>query len=197
MERASRYSAVVIGPGLGRFMGEDKWLGDLLSTIKAPLVLDADALNILADHPELIKLRDSEYPTVLTPHPGEMARLLHCSISEVESSRLSAARTVANHTGMIVVLKGRYTIIAYPTGKQVVNIIGSPALSKAGSGDLLAGLLGSLLAQRIPANQAVPMATYLHGQAGVIASQTVSEHAVCYQDIIVALGKAFEQLPLS
>lgn len=186
-ERASRFSAVAIGPGLGRFTDEQAWLKKLLPAIQAPLVLDADALNILAK--DLTLLEERSHPTVLTPHPGEMARLLGCSVAEVESSRQQVARELAMRSGATVVLKGRYTVVAHPSGKQLLNTTGSPALAKAGSGDLLTGMLGALLAQRIPVEQAVPMAVYYHGQAGQRASQLTTPHSVRYSDLLHALGE--------
>ncbi|SFJ73629.1 NAD(P)H-hydrate dehydratase [Thermoflavimicrobium dichotomicum] len=186
-DRASRFSSVAIGPGLGRFPGEDIWLSQLLREVEVPLVLDADALNILADHPHLFAERSSAFPTILTPHPGEMARLLRCSVSEIEAARPQMAQTLADQTGMIVILKGRFTIIAFPERGQIVNTTGSPALAKAGSGDLLTGMLGSFLAQDIPVDQAVPMAVYYHGRAGEIASRSMSAHRVCYSDLLDAL----------
>jgi hydroxyethylthiazole kinase-like uncharacterized protein yjeF len=186
-ERASRFSAVAIGPGLGRFTDDQSWLKKLLQEIQVPLVLDADALNILAE--DLTILAERSHPTVLTPHPGEMARLLGCSVAEVESSRQQVARELAMKSGATVVLKGRYTIIADPSGKQLLNTSGSPALAKAGSGDLLTGMMGSLIAQRIPLEQAVPMAVYYHGQAAQRASQITTPHSVCYSDLLHALGE--------
>lgn len=190
--RKSRYSAVAIGPGLGRFTGEEEWLGELMRKIEVPLVLDADALNILSDHPDLFEKRPPDFPTVLTPHPGEMARLIGCTVKEVESSRHQAAKELAERTGMTVVLKGRYTIIAFPDGKQWLNGTGSPALAKAGSGDLLTGMIGSFLAQQIPVKDAVLMAVYLHGKAGELAAKLMP-HSVMFSDILSAMETALHQ----
>lgn len=192
-QRKEDFSAVAIGTGLGRFQGEAKWLAKLLQQIEVPLVLDADALNILADHPELIEERDRSLPTICTPHPGEMARLLHCSVREVEENRSTVARDYAKNTGMIVVLKGRYTIIAFPDGRQIVNTTGHPALAKAGSGDLLTGIIGSFLAQGIRPDHAVQIAVYLHGKSGERAV-TFSDHSVLYSDILAQLGSILHQL---
>lgn len=192
-QRKGDFSAVAIGPGLGRFLGEEKWLGALLRQIETPLILDADALNILADYPELITCRDRALPTVCTPHPGEMARLLQVSTKEVEENRSTIARDYAQRTGMMVVLKGRYSIIAFPDGRQVVNITGHPALAKAGSGDLLTGIIGSFIAQGIEPDQAVKMAVYIHGKAGEQAI-TSSEYSVLYTDILAQLGPILHQL---
>jgi NAD(P)H-hydrate epimerase len=165
-EREKRFTAVAVGPGLGRFPGEERWLGHLLEQVRVPMVLDADALNILADHPELFKRNRPERVTVLTPHPGEMARLLRCSVAEVETNRRRAAEDLAKCAGVTVVLKGRYTLIAFPDGRTVLNDTGGPALAKAGSGDWLTGMIGSFLAQGMPMPAAVPLAVWLHGKAG-------------------------------
>ncbi|MBH8599520.1 NAD(P)H-hydrate dehydratase [Thermoactinomyces sp. CICC 10523] len=186
-EKRERFSAVAVGPGLGRFAGEEQWLGQLMEEVEVPLVLDADALNILAAHPSLFRWRKKGAVTILTPHPGEMARLIGSSTAEVEVQRHQVARQLALKTDMFVVLKGRYTVIAFPDGKQVLNPTGSPALAKAGSGDLLTGMIGSLLAQRIPAEKAVPMAVYLHGKAGEIAGP--SSHGVMVDDLLRAIAR--------
>ena len=110
---------------------------ELLGTLPFPLVLDADGLNILAEHPDALQSRKGE--TVLTPHPGEMARLAGTDTAEVESSRHILAREWAEKTGSVVVLKGTHTIIAFPDGTQMVNPTGTPAMAKAGSGDVLSG----------------------------------------------------------
>lgn len=191
-ERAGKISAVAIGPGLGRFDGEDEWLKSLLSSIQVPLVLDADALNILASYPSLLRCaRERDVPLIVTPHPGEMARLTSMSVKEVEANRRDVARSFARHTGMIVVLKGRYTLIAHPDGKSYLNQTGSPALAKAGSGDVLTGMIGSLLAQKVSPFHAAAMAVYLHGKA---AEQTgIHPHSVLYTDLLTGIHRAISQ----
>jgi len=192
-QRHRDFSAVAIGTGLGRFAGEERWLSQLLEQIEVPVVLDADALNILAAYPQLLQSRQRKQTIICTPHPGEMARLLDCSVREVEANRATVARDFATQTGMIVVLKGRYSIIAFPDGRQVVNATGHPALAKAGSGDLLTGIIGSFLAQGIEPEQAVQMAVYLHGKAGEKAV-TSSAYSVVYTDILAQLGPVLHQL---
>ncbi|MDA8352485.1 MAG: NAD(P)H-hydrate dehydratase [Firmicutes bacterium] len=191
-ERLNRFDAVAAGPGLGRFEGEGAWLEALLHRTPCPLVLDADALNILSR--DLTPLKERPQETVLTPHPGEMARLTGTSVQEVEASRHRVARNLAEETGATVVLKGTFTVIASPDGEQVVNTSGHPALAKAGSGDVLTGVLGALIAQGIPVKQAVPMGVYLHGLAGRLAV-TDSTHSVLASDVIAQLGRAIHQTP--
>lgn len=190
-ERVDRFTAAAVGPGLGRFSGEGDWLRNMLERMPFPLVLDADGLNILAEHPGALQSRSGE--TVLTPHPGEMARLAGIETAKVESSRHTLAREWAEKTGSIVVLKGTHTVIALPDGTQLVNPTGTPALAKAGSGDVLSGVIGGLLARGIPASAAAAMGVYLHGLAGELAVQN-SEHSLLASDILSQLGAALSRL---
>lgn len=190
-ERASRFSALAIGPGLGRFTGEKPWLEQLLREVSVPVVLDADALNILSGDLSILEQRQG--PTVLTPHPGEMARLLGISVDEVESSRHRVAVDLSGRFGVTTVLKGTFTVIAFPDGGQVIHPESSPALAKAGSGDVLTGILGGLLARGIPVKSAVPLGVYLHNSAGRLAV-TDSAHSVLASDVIRHLGSAIHQI---
>lgn len=190
-ERQDRFSAAAIGPGVGQFSDERRWLAKLLSQGSMPLVLDADALRILARDPSLLKTQPERI--VITPHPKEMARLVGCTTEEVESRRHRIAREWAEYHQIIVVLKGRYTVIAFPDGTQLVNPTGSPALAKAGSGDVLTGIIGSLLAQDIPLTAAVPMGVYIHGLTGEQAV-TSSAHSVLASDLLLQIGPVLHQL---
>jgi ADP-dependent NAD(P)H-hydrate dehydratase / NAD(P)H-hydrate epimerase len=191
-EKAGQISAMAIGPGLGRFEGEDKWLRDVLSTMQGPLVLDADALNILAAYPDLLgDLRQRKVPAIITPHPGEMARLTSLSVKEVEAGRVDVARSYAKRSGMIVVLKGRFTLIAHPDGTVILNPTGSPALAKAGSGDVLTGMIGSLLAQKVSPFEAAAMAVYLHGKAAGLSG--THSHSMVYTDLLDGIQRAVRQ----
>lgn len=186
--RMDIFSAVAIGPGVGRFAGEKEWLRTLISMISQPLVLDADALNILATEPSILSQTASS-TVIITPHPGEMARLAGCSIADVERQRPIIARQFAQQWNVITVLKGRYTLIAFPDGKIVLNPTGSPALAKAGSGDVLTGMIGAFLAQKIPVDQAVTMAVYLHGEAGE-QEALGAEHSLDVLELIKGIGLA-------
>ncbi|MGB0088106.1 MAG: NAD(P)H-hydrate dehydratase, partial [Planifilum fulgidum] len=190
-ERVDRFTAAAVGPGLGRFPGEGTWLRGVLETLPCPVVLDADGLNILAEHPDALRFRKGE--TILTPHPGEMARLAGTNTAGVESSRHVLAREWAKKTGCVVVLKGTHTIIAFPDGTQMVNPTGTPAMAKAGSGDVLSGVIGGLLARGIPAAAAAAMGVYLHGLAGELAVRT-SEHSLLASEILSQLGTALSRL---
>lgn len=190
-ERAPRFTAVAIGPGLGRFTREKPWLERLLREVPVPVVLDADGLNILSGDLSILEQRQGA--TVLTPHPGEMARLLGVSVGEVESSRHRAAVDLARRYGVTTVLKGTFTVIAFPDGRQVIHPESSPALAKAGSGDVLTGILGGMLARGIPVESAVPLGVHLHSSAGRSAAVD-SAHSVLASDVIHHLGSAIHQI---
>ena len=159
------HGALVLGPG----MGTSRAANDLLSKALAstlPLVLDADALNLLAAEPALqVKLAARHAPALLTPHPLEAARLLACSAENIQADRLQAAATLAKKLQAVVILKGSGSVIAHPDGRLVINSTGNPALATAGSGDVLAGLCGALLAQHWSLWEAALAAPYLHGAA--------------------------------
>jgi NAD(P)H-hydrate epimerase len=150
-----------------------------------PLVLDADALNCLARLDRSSQPR-STAPRVLTPHPGEMSRLAGLSTADVQADRLGVARRVAHEQGSVVVLKGARTITAEPGGRAWINLSGNPGLAAGGTGDVLAGIIGSLLAQGYPATEAAPLGVFLHGFAadrvaeargmvGMLASDLIDE----------------------
>jgi NAD(P)H-hydrate epimerase len=160
---ASTRDALVVGPGLGTRPETVRLLERLLPELGIPAVVDADALNAFAGRPEALR---SQAPRILTPHPGELAKLLGCSVREVQEDRVRAARTLARQTGAIVILKGARSVIADPNGEVRVNGPGGPGLATGGTGDVLAGLLGALLAQGGSAFDAASLGVYLHGLAG-------------------------------
>jgi NAD(P)H-hydrate epimerase len=135
----------------------------VVEAAELPLVLDADALTALAGQPELTKGRPK---VVLTPHPGEAARLLRLTPADIQADRLGAARTLAERSGAVVVLKGHNSLIYEPEGRFYLNPTGGPHLAVGGSGDLLAGLLAGLLAQGLEAWPAAALAAWVHGRAG-------------------------------
>ena len=161
------FAALVAGPGLGDKSHTVELLQRAFES-DSPLLLDADALNLMAAEPELqsaLATRTGVGATILTPHPLEAARLLDMTVAEVQADRLGAARQLAAQLGVIVVLKGSGTVIAAPDGQVVINNTGGPALATAGTGDVLAGLCGSLLAQGWPEWEAAIGAVWLHGAA--------------------------------
>jgi NAD(P)H-hydrate epimerase len=185
-------TVLAIGPGLGQSADTVKFTTGLLSATKIPAVIDADALNILAAKPVLLAKLAKGRTLVLTPHPGEMARLAAIPIAEVQANRLEVARTFAQRNGVTLVLKGARTLIAHPDGRVAVNTTGNPAMAKGGSGDLLTGLVAGLLAQ-YPASaaQAVEAAVYLHGLAADVAVRDADQHTLLATDSLAKFSRAF------
>ncbi|MFN3413229.1 MAG: NAD(P)H-hydrate dehydratase [Thermoanaerobaculum sp.] len=168
-ESLRKATAVAVGPGLGLGEGPRRLLSRILELWSGPLVLDADALTLLAG--QLEKLRGRTAPTVLTPHPGELARLLGITPAQVQEDRPAWARRTAERCGGTVVLKGFHTLVAEAEGPVWVNPTGSPGLASGGAGDVLAGLIGAFLAQGLPAKQAAALGVFLHGRAAELAGK--------------------------
>ena len=185
-------TVLAIGPGLGQSPETVKFTTGLLAATKIPAVIDADALNILAAKPVLLAKLAKGRTLVLTPHPGEMARLTGLTVAEVQARRLETARAFAERLGVTLVLKGARTLIAHPNGEVAVNTTGNPAMAKGGSGDLLTGLIAGLLAQ-YPGDvaQAVEAAVYLHGLAADLAVRESDEHTLLATDSLQFLSRAF------
>lgn len=177
---------MAIGPGLGRFEGDTEWLRRLWEETDGPMVIDADALNILADAD--YRSWSRRHPVILTPHPGEMARLAGISTAEVQRDRIGLALSYAVEQGVILVLKGAHTVIATPEGQAYINITGHPGMGTGGAGDVLTGIISGLLAQGLEADQAAAFGVYLHGLAGERAARKRNHpSALIAGDIIDAL----------
>ena len=185
-------TVLAIGPGIGQSPETVKFVTGLLAATKIPAVIDADALNILAAKPVLLAKLARGRTLVLTPHPGEMARLMGTTIAEVQARRLEVARGFAERFGVTVVLKGARTLIAHPDGQIAVNTTGNPAMAKGGSGDLLTGLIAGLLAQyQGDAARAMEAAVYLHGLAADLAVREGDEHTLLVTDSLRQLARVF------
>jgi NAD(P)H-hydrate epimerase len=157
-------TGLAIGPGLGPAPETGELVRDLIRSSPAPLVIDADGLNHLAGHLDLLK--GISAPAVLTPHPGEMARLLETTASTVQKDRMACARELAAACGVHVVLKGARTVIAHPDGRVYVNPTGNPGMASGGMGDVLTGAIAGLITQGVEPDCAARAAVYLHGAAG-------------------------------
>jgi NAD(P)H-hydrate epimerase len=177
-EMAERAGAVVLGPGIGKGDGARSFAHAVVRTIDKPLVIDADGLNAFAG--DLTALRDRPGPTVLTPHAGELGRLLERESGEVEDQRLDAVREAAEQSGCVVLLKGDDTIIAAPGGPVVVSPGATPALATAGTGDVLAGMIGALLSKGLDPLEGVAAAVLAHARAGKAAAERIggADHVV-------------------
>ena len=171
--------AVVLGPGLGLDKTTIAFVKKILPHIHLPLILDADGLNILASVPELWQYLPEK--TILTPHPGEMRRLQHAP--DVMTNRLEAAENLAKTKEKILILKGRHSLSCLPDGRTFVNLSGNAGMATAGSGDVLSGLLGSLLAQAYPPEVAAPLGVWLHGDAGDRAAKKTGPERIKASDI--------------
>jgi hydroxyethylthiazole kinase-like uncharacterized protein yjeF len=196
-----RITVIAVGPGMGEGPGAEILLEAVLSDTKLPLVIDADGLNTLAANPFLLEkmaeVAKAGRTIVLTPHPGEMARLAASSVSEIQSNRLHNARTFAREKGITLVLKGSRTLIAHPDGRVAVNTSGNPGMAKGGSGDMLTGIVAGLLAQ-FPGvvARAVEAAVYLHGFAADLAVKDADEHTLLATDSLKFFPHAFRFHPL-
>lgn len=189
----SNYSAIGVGPGISMRPETQKMLLNLLKTKDLPpLVLDADALNILAQHPETLAMLPNN--SILSPHPKEFERLSGVSVG---TQQWTAARDFARKWKLVVVLKGRYSAVCLPNGEVHFNSTGNRGMAKGGSGDVLTGIVCSLLAQGYAAHTAAKLGCYLHGLAGDFAAEKQGFEAMLPSDLIAHLGKAFVSLKSS
>ncbi len=183
-----RYTAVAIGPGLGTNKESEKALLHLIDTCKVPMVLDADALNIISGHPDTLKRLPAG--SIITPHPGEFARLTG-GVKKREE-QIAKATEMAQKNNICIILKGAYTAICSPDGNIYFNNSGNPGMATAGSGDTLTGVALALLARGLNATTAARIATYIHGLAGDIAANRYSETALTAGNIVDALPSAWK-----
>jgi ADP-dependent NAD(P)H-hydrate dehydratase / NAD(P)H-hydrate epimerase len=184
------FDAIGIGPGLGQSPESKRALLELLQKFNQPMVLDADALNILASDGVLAPFIPKN--SILTPHPGEFARLVGAWKNDFE--RLALQKAFAKRINSIIVLKGAYTSIASPDGKVYFNTTGNPGMATAGSGDVLTGILTSLLAQGHDPLKAALLGVYLHGLAGDLAAKSGSEQSLIASDLIDFLPSAYREM---
>lgn len=182
-------SAVLIGCGLGVTPDTVKLVCDIIKNAPCPVIIDADGINCIADRIEILK--EAKYMPVLTPHPAEMARLMHCCVNDIQNDRFNAAVSFAKEYNAAVALKGAGTVIASPEC-VFVNNTGNPGMSRGGSGDVLAGMTASFRCQSFDAVTSAAMAVYIHGKAGDIAREKFSECAMLPTDIINSLADVFK-----
>ncbi|HXF48920.1 MAG TPA: NAD(P)H-hydrate dehydratase [Verrucomicrobiae bacterium] len=189
---ANEADVVAVGPGLGQHFETMELVQRFTADLEKPLVIDADGLNAVAKKPEVLKER--KFPTVLTPHMGELSRLLKIPAEEIQSDRVGATKRGAVELNSILLLKGAPTIIATPAGEVWISPTGNSGMATAGSGDVLTGLLAGLLAQGMEPLKAASAAAFLHGRAGDIANEMLGERSMIAGDILSALPEAFRQL---
>ncbi|MDH5509779.1 MAG: NAD(P)H-hydrate dehydratase [Nitrospinota bacterium] len=185
-------TAALLGPGLRTDQSTARFIRKVLVGTKIPLVLDADGLNMIASDISVISERKA--PTILTPHPGEMARLTGKSIADIQADRLGEAEALAKATGAVVVLKGAGTIIAGPEGPPRINLTGNHGLAKGGSGDVLAGMIAGLLAQGTASTAAAEAAVWLHGRCADIYAEDHDPRTMLPMEIIGLIPRAVTAL---
>jgi NAD(P)H-hydrate epimerase len=187
------FGVLVLGPGLGTGAGARSLLADLLAAPPARLLLDADALNLLAREGPLKPFADGAR-IIITPHPGEAARLLGTTAAAVQADRPAAVRQLADATGAVVVLKGCATLVCAPGRRPQMNLCGNPGMASGGSGDVLAGVIGALWGQGLDAWAAARLGVWLHATAGDLAAWRGGEVPLIARDQIGALGAALALL---
>jgi NAD(P)H-hydrate epimerase len=195
VERVMEFSQDVIacGPGLGRGASVEEFMRALLDRAELPIVLDADALTVLADEPARLTGRE-ERDIIITPHPGEMARLIGSSADHVQAHRIEVASDFAKTHHAYVVLKGHRTIIATPEGRVFINPTGNAGMATGGTGDVLTGMIAAFLAQLLDAEAACRLAVFLHGTAGDLAEASEGEVAMTATDLLAHIGEAITAL---
>jgi ADP-dependent NAD(P)H-hydrate dehydratase / NAD(P)H-hydrate epimerase len=185
-------SVLAVGPGISQFAETSELVRVLVAKVSAPIVLDADGLNAFEGRTN--ELSGKGRLLVITPHPGEMARLVGSSISDVQRDRLGVARKFAREHELIVVLKGHRTLVVEPNGEAWVNTTGNPGMSTGGTGDILSGMVAAMIAQHPKdAMPAVCAAVHLHGLAGDVMRESVGEHSMVATDLLRGLPEAFRR----
>lgn len=190
---AMKADVIAVGPGLGTDDGARRFVHGLVERSGLPLVIDADALSVFAGDTRALRGRDG-LDVIVTPHPGEMARLVGATIEDVQRNRVDVAREFATTHHLYVVLKGHRTIIATPEGHVSVNLTGNPGMATGGSGDVLTGMIAAWFAQLLDAEAACQLAVHLHGLAGDLAEADEGPHAMTAGDIVAHLGDAVLEL---
>lgn len=193
LESTSEFAAVkdatVLGPGLSLHRKTRRFILEFIACCRAPLLIDADGLNALSQGHECVTARTHD--TVLTPHPGEMARIVHSTTAEVVDNREAVVEEVAQKVQATVVLKGRNTLIAAPDGSLTQNTTGNNGMATGGSGDVLSGLIGGLMAQGMSGHNAAQVGVYVHGLAGDIAAKQYSARGMTASDIAQCIPQAW------
>lgn len=191
-ELSKDFQVLCLGPGIGRDKETWQLVRKLISTSKIPIVLDADGINAIASSTDILK--NKKCSIIVTPHPGEMGRLINSSVENVQSHRLDIARNFAVKYGVTVVLKGANTVISSPAGKVYINSTGNSGMATAGSGDVLTGMISGFLAQGVKEVDACRMAVYIHGLSGDLVKEEKGEFGMIASDILNNIPRAIKQI---
>jgi NAD(P)H-hydrate epimerase len=191
-EDLMQYSAIAIGPGLGDEIENGKLIKKILYTTDKPVVIDADGLNLLRD--DLDAMKNAKARVIITPHPGEAARLLNRNASEINRDRQKSAAELAAVTGSVTVLKGAGSVVATPEGKTYINTTGNPGMATGGSGDVLTGVIAALAGQGLEPEAAAAAGVYLHGLAGDLARDQMGEYGLVASDIANMVALAIKSI---
>lgn len=192
LDLVKRFDVLALGPGLSTNQETKELVRRLITKVSIPLVIDADGLNALAESVGVIN--KVKAPLILTPHPGELARLLKVTIEEVQSKRIEMAKRAAERLGVILVLKGARTIIACPSGEVFINPTGNAGMASGGTGDVLTGMIAGLLGQGLKPLQASLAGVYLHGLAADLRVKRVGELSLIATDLLDALPEAVREV---
>ena len=187
-KKLSSFNVIALGPGLSTHQNTQQLILKIIRTIPKPLVIDADALNAISKSIEVLK--KNKGVKILTPHPGEMARLTRLKKNYIEKNRRAVARKFARQNNCTLVLKGYETVVASPKGEIYVNKTGNPGMATAGSGDVLTGMIAAFLAQGLSDFQAAKFAAYLHGKAGDLAARKKTKLSMIATDIVDKIPEA-------
>ena len=191
---ATPADVIAMGPGLGSGEGVRAFVHGVVERVGVPIVLDADALNAFAgEHAHRLGGRDG-HDVIITPHPGEMGRLMGLTTDEIQQDRVTAARTFAEQHQLHVVLKGHRTLVAAPEGTVAINMTGNPGMATGGTGDVLTGVIAGWFGQLLDAEGASRLGVYLHGHAGDLAMADLGEVALNASDLLTYLGDAVLEL---
>jgi ADP-dependent NAD(P)H-hydrate dehydratase / NAD(P)H-hydrate epimerase len=185
-------TALALGPGISTLPQVQETLAELIPSVAVPLVVDADGISAIAQRPEILK--QCKGSVVLTPHPGEMARLAGITVQQVQDDRIGVAKACATSYNCIVVLKGNKTVIASPEEEVYINPTGNPGMASGGTGDVLTGMIGGLVAQGLPPLKAAQWGVFLHGLAGDMAAKELGEIPLIASDIIDYLPDALREV---
>lgn len=192
LEFSKKVDVLAIGPGLSRNPSTQKLVRKVILGVRKPMVIDADGLNALAGHLNLLRTADLGFTKILTPHPGEFSRLVDRPVAYIQKNRQTLAKSFACRYNVVLVLKGKDTIVSSPTGRTYTNKTGNPGMATAGSGDCLTGIIAALLAEGFSGFEAAKLGVYLHGLAGDLAAKDKTQAGMIASDIIEKIPAALK-----